>query len=181
VRRGLELARQIAHLTYRAGPGLELRQGRDQAADPARRDDSWSSRTPYQVHTYLEHQGRKLLDRFDGRAYLAQLDAMDHHDLTRRPGPPTQDETWPANAPAPRCEDVSWGLDRIKASTLAISIDTDQLFDPQHMQTLQERLERRGVLARHRQIQSPHGHDAFLIEFDQVNRFLQEALNLPTR
>jgi len=192
--RGLELARQIAHLTYRAEPGLELRQGRAQAPDDSRPDrDDWASRTPYRAQTYLEHHGRKLLQRFDGRAYLAQMDAMDHHDLARPPAPPTPMETWPAEPgttpsacgavpseggiATPKDPADSWGLCRIRSRVVALSIDTDQLFFPWHMIQLCERLSALGAEARHVQLHSPHGHDSFLIEWDQVTAALKAALD----
>ncbi len=67
VGRGLEIARQMAILTYRAEPGLDADQPRSAAG--------------YPVQSYLEHQGRKLRSRFAVQAYELQLAAMDHHDL----------------------------------------------------------------------------------------------------
>lgn len=63
--RGLELARQLAMLTYRAPAGLARRHA------------------PAAIASYLEHQGDKLHGRFTPACYAAQLDAMDAHDLTR--------------------------------------------------------------------------------------------------
>jgi homoserine O-acetyltransferase len=200
--RGLELARQIAHLSYRAEPGLSLRQGRQQASDGHPRVDAdpgdprahWSSRAPYRVQTYLEHHGQKLLTRFDPRAYLAQMDAMDHHDLARVPPPPDPEESWSV-AEAQRIPPVgpvsvdgldlspadpadSWGLRRIRAKVLALSIDSDQLFFPAHMSALCERLRALGRTAELAQLRSAHGHDAFLIEWDQVAAALNRAWSL---
>jgi len=75
--RGLEIARQLAMLTYRAEPGLERRQSR---AAPPTPGTPW----PYRVQGYLEHQGRALRERYDARSYLAQLDAMDGHGVADR-------------------------------------------------------------------------------------------------
>lgn len=63
--RGLEVARQLAMLTYRAPAGLSRRHA---AAG---------------IGSYLEHHGDKLHGRFTPACYAAQLDAMDAHDLTR--------------------------------------------------------------------------------------------------
>nr|WP_225937926.1 alpha/beta fold hydrolase [Myxococcus sp. RHSTA-1-4] len=147
--RGLELARQLAMLTYRAEPGLELNQAR-----PA----TWSSRALYPVQSYLEHQGRKLEARFDARAYLALLGAMDHHDLARCP---------------------DGGLPRIRASALCVGIDQDQLFLPHHMEALARRLREHGRHAEHAVLSSPYGHDGFLVEWDAVAKLLTRALALP--
>ncbi len=163
--RGFELARQLAMLTYRAEPGLAARHGRTMAAD-TRFDGAWSSRTGYRAQTYLEHQGQKLRERFTARAYLHQLDAMDHHDLYRRPPGASADTPWDP-------------LAQYRASTLAIGIDTDMLYDPDHMRRLAADLAQRGLNAEYAEIESPHGHDAFLIEWDQLEVLMRRALALP--
>ncbi|WP_338262191.1 alpha/beta fold hydrolase [Corallococcus caeni] len=152
-RRGLELARQLATLTYRAEAGLDALQPRPRA---------WSSRTLYPVESYLEHQGAKLEARFDARSYLALLGAMDHHDLTRVPTP-----------------NGGPGVDRIRASTLTIGIDRDVLFPPEHMKNLSRRLRAQGLHAEYAVLCSVHGHDGFLIEWDALAPLLIRALALP--
>lgn len=156
--RGLELARQLAMITYRAEAGLELTQGRAQASP------GWSSRSRYRLQTYLEHQGGKLRARFDHRAYLALLGAMDHHDLARAP---IAGDTGTGG---------SWGLDRIRAATTAVAIDSDQLYLPAHAAALVDALGGRGVDARLATIRSLHGHDAFLIEWPQLDAIVRDAL-----
>jgi homoserine O-acetyltransferase len=158
--RGLELARQVAMLTYRAEAGLDERHGRGMAEVPG-----WQPPALYKVETYLEHQGKKLRSRFHPLAYLAQLDAMDHHDLGREPGSKSSGGTW--------------GQDRLRASTLAVDIATDQLYFPEQMRRLAAELKQRGTVVENFTIQSPHGHDAFLIEWDQVAKLLGRALALP--
>ncbi|MDC0710630.1 alpha/beta fold hydrolase [Stigmatella sp. ncwal1] len=155
-RRGLELARQLAMLTYRAEPSLEARQAR-----PA---SDWSPRALYPVQSYLEHQGRQLRARFDTRSYLALLGAMDHHDLSRPP------EGTPEGA---------WGVARIRASTLCVGIDRDQLFFPEHMEKLSERLRALGRHSEYAALSSLHGHDGFLIEWEPLEELLRRALALP--
>jgi homoserine O-acetyltransferase len=147
--RGLELARQLAMLTYRAEAGLERGQARPTA---------WSSRALYPVQSYLEHQGRKLEARFDARAYLALLGAMDHHDLSR-------------------C--IDRGLPRIRASALCVGIDQDQLFLPHHMEARARRLREHGRHAEHAVLSSPYGHDGFLVEWEAMAALLTRALALP--
>jgi len=170
---GLELARQIGHMTYRAPRGLEMRQGRRMAEDELVEDEhDWSPRRAYAVETYLVHQGRKLGRRFDALSYLTQLDAMDHHDLGRSPVPDAC-ESWTLG------DADDWGPERITASTLAVGIDSDVLFPPEEMAALAQRLRSAGGRAEYRVLHSAHGHDAFLIEFAQVGDLLREALSLP--
>ena len=172
VTRGLHLARQIAMITYRAEAGFELTQGRAQVSRP------WSPRAPYRIQTYLAHQGDKLVARFDGRAYLALTGAMDHHDLGRAPPAPEPLERWRHGFVAAR-DAAGWGVARITASTLAIGVDTDRLYAPAHGVALVEALVARGRVARYREITSPHGHDAFLIEGAQLRPLIAEAMALP--
>jgi len=158
--RGLEVARQIAHMTYRAEPGLELRQTSS--------DGSASQTHLLPMQTYLEHQGRKLRARFDARAYLAQTTAMDRHDLLRPPPGPEPAERWVTSA--------DWSLARLTSRIRAIGIDSDQLFFPRHLVELVDEQTRAGRDAAYREIASPHGHDAFLIEWDQMQDALRWAL-----
>ncbi len=154
VSRGLELARQLAMLTYRAEPGLELTQHRGL---PALRGFKG-----YRMQGYLEHHGRKLHSRFTARCYELMLDAMDHHDLSR----PLPGDTKPAVA-------------RICAPALVVDVDTDQLFPTAQAEELARQLRARGASAERATLRSPHGHDAFLLEWEQLAPLVTRALNLP--
>lgn len=165
--RGLALARQLAMMTYRAEPGLERTQ--------RRRGETGASGlhpgTPYPIEEYLEYQGELLRARFDGASYLTLLAAMDHHDLERAPGSPEARESWRLTSP--------WGLERVTASTLAVGITSDNLFPPTQMQTLVGRLARPDRWAQYVDLVSPHGHDAFLIEWSRLAVILRRALMIP--
>ncbi len=152
VGRGLELARQVAMLTYRAEPGLEAKQGRHAPAEPG-------VPFPFRVQGWLEHQGQKLRRRFDGRAYLLQAGAMDHHDLKRPP--------------------PGLGAGPISASSLVVDVDTDQLFTPAQVQALAEGLAADGAYVERATLHSLHGHDAFLLEWAGLTHLFKRALALP--
>jgi homoserine O-acetyltransferase/O-succinyltransferase len=151
VGRGLELARQVAMLTYRAEPGLETKQGRRLQGEPG-------FTLPFRVQGWLEHQGQKLRRRFDARAYLLQADAMDSHDL---------------DAPPPGV-----GVATIVSSSLVVDVDTDQLFTLAQAEALARRLRFGGALVERATLSSPHGHDAFLLEWDALALLLERALGL---
>lgn len=154
VGRGLELARQLAMLTYRAEPGLDAAQHRHLPPLPGRRG--------YLVQSYLEHHGEKLHHRFTPRSYELLLDAMDHHDLLLPlPG---------RRAPAIRA---------IRAAALVVDIDSDQLFTPAQSEALAELLRANGTHVERATIRSPHGHDAFLLEWPQLDTLVRRALALP--
>jgi len=151
--RGLEIPRQLAILTYRAEPGLDARQPRPTLAS--------SLESGYPVQSYLEHQGAKLRNRFAAQAYELQLAAMDHHDLTQ----PLVGDNRPA-------------ISRVRASTLVVDIDTDQLFTPAQAESLAKYLRDAGARVERATVRSIHGHDAFLLEWEALGPILTRALQL---
>jgi len=166
-RRGLELARQIAHMTYRAEPGLVERQGRTKGAPDA--GLTW----PYAVQTYLEHQGAALRRRFSVGAYLAQLDVMDNHDLSRAPAPPDSNETWSWTTPV---DNANWGLHRLTCPVHALSILQDQLYLTEQTESFVAWLTDHGRTATHTTLSNPHGHDGFLIDSEAVGPWVTKHL-----
>ena len=149
---GLSLARQLAMTTYRTDRLFQDRFGRDREdADPAR---SLDQHNLFQVESYLKHQGEKLVDRFDARTYLALTAAMDLHDVARGRG---------------RLEEAMSAID---AKILCVGIDTDALFPAREMREAADLLLEMGKDAAYAEIASPFGHDAFLVEYDQLGPLL---------
>lgn len=105
----------------------------------------------FAVESYLRYQGAKLADRFDANCYVHLTRQMDTHDIARGRGD---------------YEDVLRGIDR---KTLVIGVDTDVLYPLAE----QEELASLVPGARLEVIRSPAGHDAFLIEFAQLDRILR--------
>lgn len=151
IQRGLEVARQLAMLTYRSEPGLLLSQPRLRPPAAGHR---------FAIESYLEHQGRKLRQRFDGRAYLALLDAMDGHDLTADGA---------GDGPSLRA---------VRARSLLVDIDSDVLFTPAAVDELAAHLRGHAAVVERATLTSPHGHDAFLIEWEQMAALLARGLAL---
>lgn len=108
----------------------------------------------YQVQSYLRHQGTKLVDRFDANTYLALTAAMDSHDVGRDRG------------------SVDDALESIEQPALVINVSSDGLYPPDEVAAMADGLPN-GEL---RQIDAPHGHDAFLIRIDEVNAHLVEFI-----
>jgi homoserine O-acetyltransferase/O-succinyltransferase len=111
----------------------------------------------FPIQSYLQHQGEKLSGRFTAEAYLAQLDVMDTYDLLSS----------------------SVGIKDITAASLVVDIDSDQLFTTAQVEVLAATLRENGRYVERGTIKSLHGHDAFLIEFEQVATLLQQALAMP--
>jgi len=114
------------------------------------RGESGDSR--FAVESYLGHQGEKLVRRFDANCYVRLTQSMDTHDVARGRG------------------DYHDVLAGVKQPALVIGIDTDVLYPLDE----QRELARHMPLARLAVLESEHGHDAFLIEQDQVNALVLE-------
>ena len=84
---GLALARRIAHITYRSANEFETRFGRSaQGGEAPLQAVSLGDRGRYQVESYLDHQGTKLVRRFDANSYIAITEALMSHDVVRGRG-----------------------------------------------------------------------------------------------
>ena len=140
--RGMEIARMAATMTYRTAGEQAERFGR--AREP---DGRWS------VASYLEHQGRKLRDRFSVESYVTLTKAMDAHDVGRGRG------------------GVAAALRRIEGHLTGVGIAGDLLYSPDDVRSWVD-----AAGAEYREIVSPYGHDAFLLEREQVSAILAEAL-----
>ncbi len=153
---GLSVARQIAMISYRTAELFEERFSRerhDSSAECALVPDN-----AFQVERYLAHHGDKLVGRFDARAYLTLSRAMDLHDVGRGRG---------GAADALKC---------VAAKVRCVGIDSDVLFPAREMREAHALLERCGVASRYGEISSRYGHDAFLVEFGQLARFIGPLL-----
>jgi homoserine O-acetyltransferase len=153
---GLALARMISTITYKSKETFEERFGRKLAGE---NKDYFNFFQDFEVESYLNYQGFKLVKRFDANAYLYLTKAMDLHDLGRG-----YDSTLEA-------------LRRIESQVLLIGISSDLLFPPGEIRGLAVELRRAGVQTQYREIQSPFGHDAFLIEFDQLDAMIRPFLD----
>jgi homoserine O-acetyltransferase len=155
--RGLMLARQLAHVTYRTDAAFSQKFGRD-VVDPL---DTFSLQQRFNVQGYLDYQGNKLVRRFDANSYLAICKAMDLHDVGRGRG------------------GIDRALARVVAPTLTVSIDSDALYLPYQQEQIRDALRAGGTRCDHLVIHSPDGHDAFLLAIDQLatplGRFLDEV------
>jgi homoserine O-acetyltransferase len=139
---GLAAARAIAMITYRSAIEFHERFGRRRTRRPS----------TFDVETYLRRQGEKLVARFDAASYVALMQAMDLHDVG--------DVETAARETAIRVRRV-----------VGVGIDTDILYPADEVRGWVGAYGRH-LDARYAEIRTPFGHDAFLIEFDQVTQIL---------
>jgi len=140
---GLAAARMMGMIMYRSAQSYEERFGRQ--IQPGH--DNLTK-----VASYLQYQGRKLVDRFDAVTYVRLTQAMDSHDVSRARG---------------SLEQV---LASISIPTLIVGIDSDILYPTVEQQFMAQHIPE-SIYA---EIHSPAGHDAFLIEFDQMDRIMRD-------
>jgi homoserine O-acetyltransferase/O-succinyltransferase len=147
---GLGLARRIGHITYRSEIELHGRFGRrPQDGEDALHDGR------YAVESYLDHQSEKLVRRFDANTYLVLSRAMDHHDVGRGRG------------------GIAAALARVQARSTVVAVDSDRLYPPRLQQDLHTLVPGQPEL---HVVNSPYGHDAFLVESEQVGKYLRIGL-----
>lgn len=150
---GLAQARATAHITYVSEESLERKFGR------ARRSDGPPTHAiDFEVESYLDHQATSFVDRFDANSYLYLTRALDYFDPFADPG----------------------FAARISPEThfLVVSFTSDWRFPTAHAELIEAELARAGVPVERHEIESPWGHDSFLLEppgyLDLVRTFLEK-------
>jgi homoserine O-acetyltransferase len=147
---GLTIARQLAMTTYRSEADFDDRFGRRREPDGR-----------YSIASYLDHQGDKLLERFDAETYRVLVRIMDGHDIGRgRSG----------------IVEALRSLAAAGVGLTGVGIPGDVLYGPDQVRTLVESAAAAGVDASYGEIRSIKGHDAFLVEWDQLTAIIRTAL-----
>lgn len=165
----------LATSTAAKSADLEFHDASNPSTPPLRRTDSTASRSSkplaqhyFSAQSYLRYQGEKFIKRFDANCYIAITRKLDTHDVSRYRYPEGQDEDSldPVSA-------LHYALSLIEQPTLVLGIQSDGLFTYAEQQELAAHIPNATL----KTIDSPDGHDAFLLEFDQVNGHLLGFLN----
>jgi homoserine O-acetyltransferase len=149
---GLGVARRIAHNTYRSAEEYDTRFGR--RPQPGEDPDANGR---YAIESYLDHHAEKLVHRFDAGSYVALTEAMNGHDVARGRG------------------SLREALERVTARTVVAGSVSDRLYPLRQQEELAALIPGAGEV---RLIESPYGHDAFLIEARRLEQILAELLAL---
>jgi len=159
---GLALARMTAHITYLSEEAMRQKFGRRRQdpdapqADPDAPESDFD--VDFEVESYLRHQGDAFLDRFDANTYLYFSRMMDRFD------PFADAEAFERMA-------------QLATRFLLVSFNTDWRFDTGHSAVIQRHLARAGVPVSFREIESPWGHDSFLLDLPEYHRTVEAFLN----
>lgn len=151
--KGLAVARMTAHITYLSEDALTKKFGRNlQARDAV----TFGFDADFQVESYLRYQGSAFVDRFDANSYLYITRAMDYLDIARRHDGRLADAF--KKATHVRC--------------CVISFSSDWLYPTLENKSIAHAMNAAGVPVSFAEINSPHGHDAFLLEEPEMDEML---------
>jgi homoserine O-acetyltransferase len=151
---GLALARRMALLNYRSPSELNERFDRSWQSEISPLGDGGR----FAVVSYLDFHGNKFTRRFDANSYITLLEAMNSHDIGRGR------------------KSAKVALNKIRAKTLVIGIDSDRLFPIENQRFIAENISSELVGGKLQTIKSEYGHDGFLIEHKTVGPLLAKLL-----
>jgi len=158
--RGLAIARMVAHITYLSKGAIESKFGRDIKRDILETDQMYGIFGPmFQVESYLRYQGRKFVSRFDANSYLYLTKAMDMYDMTRGKN---------------RLNDI---VAKFKSRILIVTFTSDWHFSPQESWEIVKALMNEDKEVTYVNIDSPYGHDAFLLKNEELEKVIKSFLS----
>ncbi len=141
---GLALARMVGHITYLSADGMMEKFGRDLKTGGFElgNDDL----VEFQVQSYLRHQGDAFSKTFDANTYILMTHALDYYDLAREYN-----------------DDPVAAFRHARSGFLILSFTSDWRFSPTRSREIVDALIAAKRSVSYAQIESPHGHDAFLV------------------
>jgi homoserine O-acetyltransferase len=142
-RHGLRIARMIGHITYLSDDTMNERFGRTLREDVL----NFNFDVDFQIESYLRHQADKFADTFDANTYLRITKVLDYFDPAAAYG-----------------GDLSAAMKKATADFLVISFTSDWRFSPQRSREIVKPLVDNLLDVSYGEIESPHGHDAFLMD-----------------
>ncbi len=156
-RDGLAVARMAAHITYLSEEALHRKFGRGLQD---RNRPTYGFDADFQVESYLRHQGRTFVERFDANSYLYITRAMDYFDLAAEHGGRLQ----PAFAGTP-------------VRFCVISFSSDWLFPTAESRAIVHALNGNAADVSFVEIETDKGHDAFLLDEPEFHAILAGFLD----
>ncbi|ABZ01032.1 TPA: homoserine O-acetyltransferase [Pseudomonas putida] len=157
-KRGLMLARMVGHITYLSDDSMGEKFGRELKSDKLNYD---FHSVEFQVESYLRYQGEEFSGRFDANTYLLMTKALDYFDPAAAQG-----------------GDLAATLAHVTADYCIMSFTTDWRFSPARSREIVDALMAARKNVCYLEIDSPYGHDAFLIP---TPRYMQGFSNYMNR
>ncbi len=160
--RGLAVARMAAHITYLSDSALHTKFGRNLQD---RQAITFGFDADFQIESYLRHQGRSFVDRFDANSYLYITRAMDYFDMAAEHG-----------------DNLALAFEKSPVRFCLISFTSDWLFPTSESRRIVHALNAVAAPVSFVEIKTESGHDAFLLEepefFRILSGFLQGAADI---
>ncbi|XZF12496.1 homoserine O-acetyltransferase family protein [Chitinophagaceae bacterium MMS25-I14] len=110
----------------------------------------------YKAASYIKYQGDKLAARFNAFSYWYLTKAMDSHNIARKFSP-----------------DLETALHKLNHPTLLIGISSDMLCPVEEQRFMAQHMPDCTYV----EIDSPYGHDGFLIEAEEISQQLREWMD----
>ena len=152
---GLGLARMLGHITYLSDDAMREKFGRDMKKGEV----NFSYDVEFEVESYLRYQGESFSNRFDAHTYLLMTKVLDYFD------------------PAESHEgDLAKTLKSVTAKTLLIAFSSDWRFSPERSRELANAFIEAEKDVSFLEIDSPHGHDAFLMPSETYDSAIETFL-----
>ncbi len=153
--KGLSIARMVGHITYLSDKSMHLKFAR-KLQDKA--EYGYDFVTDFQVESYLRYKGDMFTKRFDANSYLYITKAMDYFDLSQAYG------------------SLREAFGRVKAKFMVISFTSDWLFPSYQSKEIVSALRQNDIDVIYTDIETDFGHDAFLLEHEQLTRLISNFL-----
>ena len=153
---GLAVARMAAHITYLSEEGLTAKFGRRLQN---RETLGFGFDAEFQVESYLRHQGLAFTERFDANSYLYITRALDYFDLA-----------------APHGGQLALAFTGSRTRFAVVSFTSDWLYPTAESRRVVRALNAAGAAVSFVELESPFGHDAFLLDSPEINRVVDGFL-----
>ena len=141
---GLAVARMAAHITYMSDKGLQEKFGRKLQE---KKDYEFTFDADFQIESYLRHQGKVFVERFDANSYLYISRAMDYFDLSKQ-----------------FKDGLNGAFYNHKTKFLIISFSSDWLYPTKNSKEIVIALNASGANVAFAEIKTDKGHDSFLVD-----------------
>jgi homoserine O-acetyltransferase len=158
---GLAVARMAAHITYLSEEGLTAKFGRRLQAREATAANKggFGFDAEFQVESYLRYQGLAFVERFDANSYLYITRALDYFDLA-----------------APHDGLLAKAFAGTRTRFAVISFTSDWLYPTAESRRIVRALNAAGAAVSFVELESPFGHDAFLLDAPEMIRVVDGFL-----
>lgn len=153
--KGLSIARMVGHITYLCEESMQNKFGRRFQDNGV---PNFDFNVDFEVESYLQHQGQVFIDRFDANSYLYITKAVDYYDVASKYG------------------SLENAFTNTNAKFLIMSFSSDWLFPTWQAKEIVNALNRVGKDVSFLEINSPYGHDAFLLEADIQTKVIKSFL-----